>query len=149
MVSLILGTAIALRKDLLVQRQLFRAIADLSYDFSYYMKLTGSMNYISPALKKLTVYEAEAFYANPNLLRQSIHADDRELWDSYELEIANEGTSRPLELRIIDCDAKERWILHVSVCVKEKGGLVQGISSTNTDITDRKQIESEIVVLNI
>ena len=51
LVSLILGTAIALRKDLIVQRQLFRAIADLSYDFSYYMKLDGSMSYLSGGKK--------------------------------------------------------------------------------------------------
>lgn len=147
-VGLILGTAIALRKDLLVQRQLFRAIADLSYDFSYYMALDGGMNYISPAVKKLTGYAAEAFYSNPGLLRQSIHPEDRKRWDAYELDVANDGVSQPIELRIIDCNGSERWVLHVSVCVKGEDGLAQGLSSTNTDITDRKLIEREIVVLN-
>jgi len=79
LVGLILGTAVALRKDLLTQRELFRAIADLSFDFSYYRRLDGKFNFISPAVEKITGYKPSDFYVHPELLSDCIHPEDREL----------------------------------------------------------------------
>ena len=148
-VSLILGTAISLRKDLLTQRELFRAIADLSYDFSYYRRLDGNFIYITPVVEKITGYKPEDFYQDPNLLEKCIHPEDKSIWGKYERGVVRGDEIEPLELRLIDNDGKQHWVLHVSVSVKDEKGLVQGTSSTNTDITDQIKAQRELNELNV
>ncbi len=140
-IGLLLGAVMTLRKELFLQRELFRTIADLSTNFSFYRGIDGTFHYVSPAVEKITGYQPDDFYARPELLRECIHPDDLPIWDDHVHDVDEDGITRPLDIRFIHRNGEVRWLLHMCVGVKDEAGKVKGIRSNNMDITERRQAE--------
>ena len=129
--------------------QRYRAVADYSYDWEYWIDADGSFRYISPFCLDVSGYDREEFYRDPQLLRKIIHPDDREIYDShFNQSFSCQESAEPIDFRIITRDGQERWIGHVCRPVFDSNGARNGRRSSNRDITDRKLMEQQLHSLN-
>jgi len=127
----------------------YRAVAEYSYDWEYWIDADGSFRYISPYCKEVSGYDRDEFYSNPHLLEQIIHPDDRKIYhEHFQQAFSCTNHAGPLDFRIITRDGQVRWINHVCRLVVDMHGNSSGRRSSNRDITERKQIEQQLQSLN-
>ncbi len=103
--------------------------------------------YANPAIETLTGYSADDFTANPHLLIDIVHADDRATF-AYRLRRATGGVRTDGEYRIVRRDGAIRWVHHRFWLVGSDH-LVNGdrIDGVMTDITDRRQAADQAMQL--
>ena len=123
----------------------YRAVADFTYDWEYWMALDGKFVYVSPSCERITGYRPEEFTLDPNLLITIIHADDRDKIIEH-LAIGEKLNTEHgiLEFRIITRKGEERWIGHECQPVYNTNGNYLGRRGSNRDITGRKQTEEAV-----
>ncbi|MDP2829997.1 MAG: EAL domain-containing protein [Sulfuricellaceae bacterium] len=151
-VPLLLGTALGLlvgkvqvlRARLTERNRLFSALAEFALEFTYFRKISGEYEYVSPACKQLTGYEQEDFYRQDNFMDRLIHPDDMDVWNGHIHNINGEGVAETVEFRIITRDGQVRWVAHLCSTVQDEKGLTIGVRSTNVDITQQKEYEQQI-----
>ncbi|MBZ0104240.1 MAG: EAL domain-containing protein [Sulfuricella denitrificans] len=143
-IGILLGTMLVLRAKLAERNLLFSALADFALEFTYFRKIDGEYEYVSPACKRLTGYEQKDFYHQSNFMDQLIHPDDKGAWEGHRHKVDGEGVAEVLEFRIIDADGQVRWIEHLCSTVRDANGITIGVRSTNVDITQRKAYEQQI-----
>ncbi|MBU0594907.1 MAG: GGDEF and EAL domain-containing protein [Gammaproteobacteria bacterium] len=143
-IGILLGKVLVLREQLAERNRLFSALADFALEFTYFRKISGEYEYVSPACKQLTGYEQEFFYSQPNFMDSLIHPDDMDVWKGHIHNINGEGVAEVVEFRIINRSGEIRWVEHLCSTVKDAQGNTIGVRSTNVDITQRKAYEQQI-----
>ncbi len=143
-IGLLLGRVMVLRERLRHQSGLFRAVADFAQEFTYFRRVDGAYEYVSPACRKITGYTADEFYATPNLMDRLVHPDDRERWQHHVQQINNAGLPVTLDLRLVSRRGETVWVNHVCGPVYDSNGAQIGVRATNLDITQRKAFEGRI-----
>lgn len=121
----------------------YRTVADYTYDWEYWIGPDGAFRYISPACKRITGYDAEQFYEDPELFYRLLHQDDRELYVTLRSEMLQGGGS--IVFRIVRADGAIRWLEHVCQPIMDKAGVFLGDRCCNRDITERKQVEQSLL----
>ncbi len=122
----------------------FRAVADYTYDWDYWIGPEENLIYMSPSCKRITGYTVEEFMNDPGLLDSIIHPKDR---SRISLSFYNELRSNHLEgidFRIVTKFGEERWINHNCQPVPGVSGHAFGRRASNRDVTDRKQAERAV-----
>jgi diguanylate cyclase (GGDEF)-like protein/PAS domain S-box-containing protein len=142
--GLLVGSVQVLRARLAERNRLFSALADFALEFTYFRKISGEYEYVSPACKQLTGYEQAVFYQQPNFMNHLIHPHDMKLWGGHIHNINGEGIPETIEFRILTRDGQIRWIQHLCSTVQDETGVTIGVRSTNVDITQRKIYEQQI-----
>lgn len=130
---------------LLKSEEKFRTVADYTYDWEYWVSEKGNFNYISPSCKRITGYEVGEFEKDSGLLLKITHPDDKPMLQEH---LDNELTALEvfhLDFRIITKEGEERWISHYCQPVYDREGKYHGRRASNRDITERKQIEAEMI----
>ena len=122
----------------------FRTVADFTYDWGCWLQPDGRFRSVSPSCERLTGYPAENFMNNPPLFRQIIHPEDKPQWDKHHLESRTKAALREIQFRIIRADGEVRWIEHACQPVTDESGNLQGVRSSNRDITRRKNYEQDL-----
>src|SRR5210317_1591097 len=123
----------------------FRTVADYTYDWEYWISDKGTFNYISPSCKRITGYDVAEFEENNELLLNITHPDDKSMLQEHletELDVL---AVFHLDFRIITRDGQERWISHYCQPVYDRDGKFQGRRASNRDLSERKQIEAELI----
>jgi len=143
-VGSLLGRAILLKQRLRRQGEQFRAIADLAQEFTYFRRIDGRYEYVSPACQTMTGYTTDEFYTTPNLMDLLIHPDDRERWADHVHTINDGGDPESFDLRLLARDNRVVWFNHICAPVYDDKGRQVGVRSTNLDITRRKEDEAHI-----
>ncbi|MCU0971124.1 MAG: EAL domain-containing protein [Gammaproteobacteria bacterium] len=138
------GGFLVMRRQLRHERDLYRALADLSLEFATFRRVDGRFEYVSPAVHSLTGYTQDDFYLRPELMERIIHPDDLHRWQQHSHYIMVTGRPSTMELRIITRDGQVRWIEHTCEAVKTDDGAVSGTRSVNVDVTKRKRNELHI-----
>jgi PAS domain S-box-containing protein len=129
--------------------QQYRAVADYSYDWEYWIDADGSFRYISPFCKDVSGYDREEFLQDPQLLPKIIHPDDRNIYDAHFTQAFScHDSVEPVEFRIITRDGHELWIEHVCRPVFDPGGQPIGRRSSNRNITERRNLAGQLYALN-
>lgn len=118
----------------------FRTIAHYTYDWEYWQGTNGEIIYINPACQRISGYAPEEFIANPALLNEIVHPDDREKVANHHLEVQHQEVAR-LDFRIITKTGEVRWIGHGCRAVSGTDGRPMGRRASNRDITNRKNAE--------
>jgi len=135
----------AIEKELKESKERFRALADFTYDWEYWLNPDGEYVYISPSCQRITGYCSDEFRENPELLETIVHADDREIVTEHLREEPIEGSVvYPLEFRIITRHGEERWLEHVCQPVYGSSGNYLGRRGSNRDITERRRAEEAL-----
>ena len=103
--------------------------------------LDGTLRYVSPSCERISGYEPEAFIRRPELFREIIVPEDRDLWDGHDCDALEKPGTRERQFRVKRPDGTIRWIEHVCQPVTDSAGKYIGIRASNRDITLRKQAE--------
>ena len=146
----------ALEKNL---RQ-FRAFADFSADWEYFVGVDGLMIYVSPSCERICGYSPKEFLSDDSLLKKIIHPDDSQKFFGHDKEpVSPQGSpgekpgKKPprrsrrkcggAEFRIIKKDGSVAHIDHVCQPVYDEKGNFLGRRASNRDITGRVQAEED------
>lgn len=140
---LALERAVALAKS----ESWFRAVADYTHDWEYWVGPDGRMLYVSPACERITGYSAEAFMAGDVKIKNIISPCERVAIVRHFSEIVPRPTTEELDFRIVTKAGRERWINHVCLPIYDANGCFQGRRASNRDITERKLAEIEMLTL--
>lgn len=124
------------------QESKYRTVADYTYEWEYWIGPDGAFQYISPACKRITGYDAEQFYEDPELFNRLLHHDDRELYATHRCKGLQEAGN--LVFRIVRTDGAIRWLEHVCRPIVDESGVFLGNRCCNRDITARKLAEQEL-----
>lgn len=119
--------------------QLFRTIADFTYDWEYWADVNGKMIYSSPACQRITGYPPEAFQQDPELRLKIVHPDDCDRLERHFAKEAHDEQVYSFDFRILTADGRERWIGHICQPVYAADGSPLGRRTSNRDVTDRVQ----------
>jgi PAS domain S-box-containing protein len=131
-----------LAEDELRQAELkYRIVADFTYDWEYWKNLDGTLRYVSPSCKRISGYRPEDFIRRPDLFREIILPEDRDLWEAHDCDALEKPGARECQFRVQRPDGAIRWIEHVCQPVTDDSGTFVGIRASNRDITERKQAE--------
>ncbi len=133
----LLGRAVLLKQRLREKSEQFRAIADLAQEFTYYRRVDGSYEYVSPSCEQMLGYSPQAFYDEPNLMDRLVHQEDRWRWANHIHSINDGGEPESFDVRLLAADGREIWVNHVCAPVYDEQGVQIGVRSTNLDITQR------------
>ncbi|CAG1021471.1 partial two-component system, sensor histidine kinase and response regulator, partial [Patescibacteria group bacterium] len=125
----------------------YRMVADFTYDWETWISSTGEWLYCSPSCQRITGYEASAFLANPKLLIDITHPNDKRSLERHFRFLEINATLPPhhIVFRIQRADGQEIWIEHVCQSIFDNNGLCLGRRATNRDITARKIAETALI----
>jgi len=134
----------AVVQSLVQQEAKFRTIADYTYDWEFWLSPDGAFIHSSPSCKRISGYDADSFYADPDLMARIVHPGDRERFSGHRhlAEAAVENDS--LVLRIRRSDGTVRWLEHVCQPIVDESGAFFGTRGSNRDITRRIQAEESL-----
>jgi PAS domain S-box-containing protein len=137
----------AMKSELKESEERFRALADFTYDWEYWLSPDGDYLYISPSCERITGYCSDEFRKNPKLLEIIVHPDDRAIVTKHLREEPIEGSVvHPIEFRAITRSGEERWLEHVCQPVYSSTGNYLGRRGSNRDITERRRAEEALEV---
>jgi PAS domain S-box-containing protein len=101
-----------------------------------------TVEYMSPAIERLTGYPAEAFLSGAIVPRSLVHPADREAARTT----VQDGLARcgrfALECRVRHADGSERWLAEHGSGVYDEAGELQALEGFLLDVTDRKHAEA-------
>ncbi len=118
-----------------------RMVADLTYDWQYWIDPAGKMYYVSSACERMTGYGPAEFQADAGLLERSIHPDDHERVVRHLHNEQHQPSVADLQFRIITRNGEQRWISHTCQPVYSATGAWLGHCASNRDITTWVQAE--------
>ena len=119
----------------------FRMLVNLSPAGIYMTDKDGKCTFVNEAWCKMAGMEAEEAYGDGWI--NAIHPNDRshvfELWEVY----VNSGKEWNWSYRFLDKKGNIKWIYSLSKPVINNDGAIIGFLGTNTDITERKKVETD------
>ncbi len=119
----------------------YRMVADYAYDMECWRDPEGNFVHISPSCEKITGYVPDDFYEHPALMNEIVIPEDRHIFIGHKHDIEENGTSRPIEFRVLHKDGSVRWLNHTCQPVTGPDGEDLGVRGSNRDITHRKLAE--------
>lgn len=121
----------------------FRRLAENAHDLIYRYELdpVRGFSYVSQAVSHMLGYSPEEFYADPDIPRKLVHPDDLPIYDAAR----DQATSQPSSWRWRHKDGHEVWTEHLRVPVFDETGAQVAFEGIVRDITERKQLEEQLL----
>jgi PAS domain S-box-containing protein len=126
----------------------YRIVADNTYDWEFWLTPEGNFVYTSPSCERITGHKPEEFEADPDLMQQIIHSEDRARFQSHHHCGLEGGQEAEQEFRLVRPDGEVRWIGHICTAIRDKAGAFLGVRGSNRDITERKHAEKALEASN-
>lgn len=125
----------------------FRQLAEQSSEGFWFVGLNPErVLYVSPALEKIWARPAEVYYQEPRAWLEAIHPDDQAAVLEQWTRCMQGGSDRfEAEYRIRRPDNSIRWVLGSGVSIRDAAGNIVRMGGMVRDITERKQIESQML----
>ncbi len=126
------------------REELFRLISENAADMIAVVDVNGRRMYNSPSYQRLLGYSLQELRETSGF--EQIHPDDREKVMEAAKEARQSGYGRRVEYRIRHKDG--HWLLLESTAsaVRNSSGEVEKLVIVNRDITERKQLEGQILI---
>lgn len=124
----------------------YRRLTENSPDMIYRMSLPdGKYEYVSPASEQITGYPPDEWYQDTMLIQKILHPK----WHSYFKEswesLLNGEMPPTYEYQIIHKNGELRWLNQRNILVTDDNGKPLAIEGIVTDITDRKNYETQLI----
>jgi two-component system, NarL family, sensor histidine kinase UhpB len=121
-----------------------RRLVENARDLVYRMRLypTRAVEYVGGAVEAITGHTPEEFYANPDLVRQSVHPDDARLI----IDTVNhaERLQTAVTLRWVHPDGSIVWAEHQRAPVYDATGRFVAVEGIARDVTHRVEAERRL-----
>jgi PAS domain S-box-containing protein len=132
-----------MEKALRQSEEKYRTVANFTYDWEVWRGSDNTYLYVSPSCERISGHTAAEFLADPDLIVQITHPDDKSMVMAHFQSTANESKRADLEFdfRILSPDGETRWIAHSCTVVYGLDGKWLGRRESNREITERKQAE--------
>jgi diguanylate cyclase (GGDEF)-like protein/PAS domain S-box-containing protein len=126
--------------------QRYRIVTEFTDDFTYWRRPDGSFEFISPACLEVTGYNREELFANPELMEEMIHPDDRVMLEQLAAEIGENAScsDEEIEYRINTKGGSTRWVRHTCRPIFDENLVYKGRRGCRSDITERKQLADQV-----
>jgi len=127
----------------------FRLLAENAQDIIYRFRLlpVPCFEYVSPSVTRITGYTPEEHYADPELALKMVHPDDRHLLKEMNLS-PESARPRQFYMRWLRKDGRILWTEQHNKLTYNAEGKVASIMGIARDVTDRKESEEKIEILN-
>ena|GEM_PF-716009 len=135
---------ISLLKALLDSEEAYRTVANFTFDWEYWRAPDRNLRYVSPSCERHTGYSSEEFIQDPSLMTKIVHPDDRDQLGRHLGGEMNQDDFQ-MDFRIITRSGEIHWFAHACQPVYDKNGKFLGQRATNRNITDRKNMELELL----
>lgn len=124
---------------LIRNEKIFRLLTENSRDiiYLYATKPDPGFEYISPNATKILGYTQNDFYQNPYLLQESVHPEDKELFDLSMT--PNLSPDSSVTIRYSDKLGVYHWFQAYSTLIYDSSGEIFGIEGRMQDITEDKK----------
>ena len=131
------------QEELRQSEEIYRTVTEFTSEFIFWRGPDKKMIFVSPNCCQLTGYSEEEFLADPDLLDELFHPEDRERWDQHVHPVDEAGKLLALEFRIITRTGEVRWVNHICAEIHDDNGCFLGWRGDLVDITERKLAEEE------
>ncbi|WP_049982134.1 HAMP domain-containing sensor histidine kinase [Halorubrum sp. BV1] len=108
----------------------------------------GEFDYISDGFEDIWGIPPEKVIDDVNELYETIHPDDRDRVRANIEESTHDLRDVTYEGRVVRLDGSVRWTLNRQVILRDDEGAVSEVAGISTDITDQKNREQELELLN-
>jgi diguanylate cyclase (GGDEF)-like protein/PAS domain S-box-containing protein len=125
----------------------YRLLANFTSDWIYWRDQEGKIAYISPSCEKITEYRPQEFIEDSGLLEKIVHTDDVD-FIKHLRDLSPTDDLISLDYRIITRGGEIRWLNHVCRAVYGESGEYRGRCASNRDITERKQADETLGLMN-
>ncbi len=134
-----------LEEKLRKAEQMYRTVADFTYDWEYWEAPDGTLTYVSPSCERITGYGISEFMARSELISEIILPEDRNIWENHRhgVKAGSETATGHIHFRVKNKDGHTRWIAHVCQPVFNDQGEYAGVRVSNRDITNLRIAEQE------
>ncbi len=133
-----------MKKKIVEKEKFFKLLADRAFDLIFMIRIKPfiGFDYISPSAKKIIGYRPKDFYADPALIYNVIHPEDRHIMKS----ILNGSPDymKKVLLRYVHKNGQCLWIEQNLSPLYEEGKVI-GIQGIARDITEQKKAEEKII----
>jgi PAS domain S-box-containing protein len=119
--------------------QLYRLLADNLSDTVSLWDGRGQRLYSSPSIERLLGYDLAEYMTLPP--DAGVDPDDYRGLEALVADLTHEAGPRTAQYRRVRKDGAEIWLESTYTALKDRGGLI----STTRDVTERKQLELELV----
>lgn len=139
---------ISLRKatelDFALSNARLQAMVNFSYSWEYWEEENGQITYTSPSCERMTGYTAAEFIANPELIYDIIHPEDREIMAAHRLnkQVHEEGEDQ-LQYRIVRRDGSINRVVHSCHTVYGSAGRFLGRRGSIRDRNEQYEQEEQ------
>jgi two-component system, cell cycle sensor histidine kinase and response regulator CckA len=132
------------RTRLVAQEELFSLIAENAADMIAVVTADGKRLYNSPSYQKLLGYSLEEL--EETSAYEQIHPDDMAAVTAAAQEARRTGVGRRLEYRVRHKSGEWRVLESTASTVKNAAGAVEKLVIVNRDITERRELEQQLVL---
>ncbi len=116
-----------------------------SPEWEYIRMTDGRISEISSCCETVSGYSPSEFKANPGLLAQIVHPDDRFRYDKYVCAGYSADQIVKFKFRIIHKDGSHRSIDHICRPICDGEGIVIGAYAVNRDITELENLNRSLI----
>jgi PAS domain S-box-containing protein len=136
--------ALAATKQLRAAEARYRLLAEEAPDVVCHFELRPrrAMTFVNPAVFSITGYKPEQFYADPDLILQIVHPEDRAAAETVWR--GEEPASDLLTVRWITQSGSEVWVEQRSRLLRDSEGNIVAVEAVSRDVTERKALEERL-----
>jgi len=129
---------------LLESEERFEHLARSSPDiiYRYRFQPERGLDYISPAVTKITGYTVDEFHSDPDLWMKIIHPEDKVFLEKTSNE--PDFFKQPMEMRLIGKGGESVWMEQIVVPLYDEEGNLIALDGIARDITERKRAARKI-----
>lgn len=129
------------KKALLESRRKYQELIENINDAIYHLDSKGNFIYASPAMKKISGYDAKELIGRS--IFDFIHPEER-FRGKIKFSTVLSGKSKPFDARIIRKNGSVGYVRSYGRLLVDKNKKVKGVISVLTDITERKKAEQAL-----
>ncbi len=100
--------------------------------------------YVSPQVEALTGYAPAAWLADPRLVFQVVHPEDRDGLREARRHLLRTGQPTSFEGRVVTRDGREVWVRDDAVLLRDEEGRPVAIQGVVLDITEARRAREEL-----
>lgn len=136
--------AAALLEQLQAAEQRYRSLSEHAADIiiRYELHPQPHVAYVNPAFASTMGYTPDEYYADPELILNIVHPDDRLLKEAVLRGDFQNGST--VTLRCINRDGNTIWIEQRNTRVEDSDGRLVAIEGIARDITERQKLEHQL-----